>query len=171
MEADRGAVLTIRAAARGVVDFSRARVRDVGWWRRTNALIRAMDRDDRLVLAKAAFDHQLSLVGNSALTDESFKKSQETARELYQEILNLAEPWAARSVADVKAATRSGLISAYKRLIGDPDDPAFRRKLLADQERLKAGKVAAAPVETQDQKIDRLMRERDEYYKAKGMKP
>lgn len=163
MESDRGAVLTVRAAARGVIDFSRARVRDVRWWRRSNAIIRAMDRDDEFDLVRAAFDLQRSLVGNSGLTDESFKQAQKTANEAFAQLQQIRRPWFDKAKA--KADAIAGMIAEYKKYIGDPDDPVFREKLLADAAAAEA--ASAPPAESEDARIERLIRERDAHEAAR----
>lgn len=160
MATDRGAVLTLRAALRGVVDFSKARVLDVSWWRRTNALVLAMAEDDELQVVRARFDLQRSLVGNSGLTEESFKACQEAARSLLDAYTAAARPWEAKTADSRRAETVTGLVAAYKRLVGDPDDPAFRDKLRQDAATL-AAREAAPPAETDDQRIDRLIAERE----------
>lgn len=157
MESDRGAVLTLRAASRGVIDFSKARVLDVSWWRRANALIRAMDSEDDLVAIRAAFDFQRSLVGNSGLTEQSFKDCQKSAKALLGELLNALHPWLAKARPD----EISGLVEKYKKLVGDPADPEFRKKLDHDLALLDAADAEQAPAETEDQRIDRLIAERD----------
>lgn len=149
----------LRAAARGVVDFSKARLGDVAWWRRVNTLVQAMARDDELVPLRAAFDYRRSLVGNSGLTPESFKDSQKTAGDLFQEITTVVRPWADKAAAAATETVVGGLIDAYKRLIGDPNDPEFRAKLVKDLEAQKAGR--GARTESDEERVERLMQERD----------
>lgn len=167
MESDRGAVLTVRAAARGIVDFSKVRVLDVSWWRRANILIRGMARDDELTTIRAAFDYQRSLVGNSGLTDESFKETQKTARALFREVINTVSPWAAKSEKQAHSEHMNSLLEAYKKLVGDPDDPEFRAKLLHDRQLLADGPPDKVTVEDENKRIDRLLAERDAFYAAR----
>lgn len=131
------------------------------WWRRANALIEAMADEDDLAIRRAAFDLQRSLVGNGGLTKESFAESQKAVKALFGDIVGMLRPWAG------KADKVDGLIAAYKRYVGDPDDPAFREKLMHDRDmlaRAEAEAAATAP-EPEDARIDRLILEREEYYK------
>jgi hypothetical protein len=165
LETDRGAVLTLRAAARGVIDFSKARVDDVRWWRRTNVLIKTMSVEDDMVAVRAAFDLQRSLVGNSGLTDKSFEASQKTAKALFGDIVEVLYPWSSKESAARKAGEIEGLINQYKQLVGDPNDPEFQKKLEHDYEVFK-NQDSAVEVESDSERIDRLMQEREARYNA-----
>ena len=60
-------------------------------------------------------------------------------------------------------------MASYKKLVGDPDDPEFRKKLVHDLAVVEARDAAAAtvgPEETEGERIDRLLRERDARYAA-----
>lgn len=163
MEADRGAVLTLRAAVRGVIDFTQARVHDVRWWRRANVLIKAMAAEDDLVAVRAAFDLQRSLVGNSGLTEKSFEGCQKAAKALFGDIVEVLYPWSAKDAEQKKAGEIGGLIDQYKRLVGDPDDPEFQKKLAHDLALQEAAAQEETP-ESDNDRIERLLRERDEHY-------
>jgi hypothetical protein len=170
LETDRGAVLTCRAAARGAIDFTKANVRDLSWWRMTNAVISSMARTEEIVALQAAYDFQLALVGNSGLTEESFKASQKTGKEIFQQIIDTQMPWAAADLKGQKDREVNSLIDAYKRMIGDPDDPEFQKKLLHDMELQDKPKVVVKK-ESEEDRIARLIEERDKHYEQKGMKP
>jgi len=157
---DRGAVLTVRAAARGVVDFSAARVLDVGWWRKTNLLISSMADDDRLLTLRAAFDFQRALVANGNLTKESFEGCQKTCREILDDIWNVVSPWSKATQASVRSGQIGSLIDAYKRMVGDPDDPKFRDKLLKELELQESARNVVQP-ESDDARVSRLAAARD----------
>lgn len=170
METDRGAVLTCRAAARGAIDFTKANVRDLSWWRMTNAVISSMARTEEIVALQAAYAFQLALVGNSGLTEESFKNSQKTGKEIFQQIVDTQMPWAAVHTKGHKDREVNSLIDAYKQLIGDPNDPEFQKKLLHDME-LQDKPPVAVPQESEEARIARLIEERDDHYRKKGMTP
>ena len=63
-ERDRAAVLTLRSAVRGVVDYSKADLHNPSWWRHWRFLIRAMDEAEHGELLNRAFEYQLALVSN-----------------------------------------------------------------------------------------------------------
>ena len=158
METDRGAVLTIRAAVAGVIDFAQARLQDVSWWRRTNVLIRAMAVDREIEIMKAAYAFQCALVGNGSLTEDSFKTIQRGAKETFNEIANTLQPWAATSSEEIKQREISGLMEMYKQLVGDPDDETFMRRLEENARHLEEI-TRSEPKESEEQRITRLAQE------------
>lgn len=125
-----------------------------------NTIVSRMAEDDDLIGLKAAAAFQLALVGNGNLKDEDFKQAQERSKELFQEILNTLSPWDRMSLADIKNKEIQGLIDAYKAKFGDPDDPVVRHRL---DEGLKRHyeQMAASPKESDEQRVERLVRERD----------
>lgn len=126
--------MTVRAAVSGVIDFSKARLLDVAWWRRANILIQAMDYERELEIIKAAYAFQCSLVANGSLTEDSFKSVQKGAKVTFNEIINAMQPWAAQTLEEIQQKEMVGLTELYKRVIGDIDDPNFREKLEHDIE-------------------------------------
>ncbi len=163
MERDRNAALTIRAASRGVVDFSQADLRDVQWWRRSNLLIRAMAQDDERHVVDAAFRLQLALLANGSLNEESFKGAKENSRALLDQMHRALLPW---SDPDREAQSElQGLYETYKRLVGDPADPAFIARTDAEAIALFNKKPEAAG-EAEEARIERLRVARDNRHKA-----
>lgn len=142
MATDQVAVLAIRAAARGAIDFSKARLRDVSWYRHVRVLIGAMRTDDDLRNLELRLLFHSGLVGNSNLTEQSFKEVQKTAHELVHNGRNTLYPWAAVTLEEVKKNEQNVLIDAYRNMVGDTRDPAFMEALRAEiaasaEERLK----------------------------------
>jgi hypothetical protein len=160
LETDRNAVLMVRLALRRGVDFGEARLRDVHWWRRMNALLRGMAVEEDLALLRTTYAYRCALVGNGNLTPEAFKESQEKARAIFSEILHLTMPWLEGREGRNREEEIGGLIAAYKSEVGDPGDPAFAAKLAADVEASRRRRAALA-AETDEQRVDRLLRERD----------
>lgn len=134
-----------------------------------NTIVSSMARSEEIEGLKAAYAFQLALVANSGLTEESFKNSQKTAKEIFAEMIDVLAPWAAKDAGKRKDREINSLIDAYKRLVGDPDDPEFQDKLLHDL----AVDDKPPPVETEPEeaRIERLIYERDAYYAKKGSKP
>ena len=126
------------AAVRGIIDYSEAQLLDVSWWRRTRVLLNGMQRDSDLKLREAVYQYHLALVANSALDDESFKKVQGAAKDTFDDILEAYRPWDDEARSDRYKHGVSGAMEAYKRLIGDPDDPEYQRKILLDKIRADA---------------------------------
>jgi hypothetical protein len=111
---DRAAVLTVRAAVRGVIDYSQARLLDPDWWRRHYILVKEMEREDDLRLYERVLSQYQALVSNSGLTEESFKKTQDSAHDAFQDILCLLRPWEGATASERKqreVTDLKGLIS------------------------------------------------------------
>jgi len=125
--------------------------------------------DDRLVV-KAAYDFQLALMGNGSLTEDSFKKTQERARDSFNDIVNTVHPWAAKSAEELKRSSIDNLIETYKETFGisDLEDPEFLRKieegLEADRQRRRQRQIK----ESDEERVNRRLRERDEA--ARGLR-
>lgn len=109
-------------------------------------------------IVKTAYQFQCALVGNGNLTEESFKKAQARSKEVFNDLVNLHQPWAAKTTEEVQMEEYSKLIQTYKDTIGDPDDPAFMEALKAG---LAARNLADEVVEeeTEEQRVSRLMSE------------
>ena len=161
METDRGAVLTVRAAARGIIDFREARLLDPKWWNRCYVLFREMVRGDDMQLQRGILDFHLALVGASGLSDDGFRSAQERAREAIFDMMGLVRPWEGMGYAERKKREHEGLLNDYIREFGDPRDPVFKQK---EAEALAAWKEQIAsrqPEETDLQRIMRLRREQE----------
>lgn len=127
-----------------------------------------MAQDEERLVVKAAYDFQLALMGNGALTEESFKKTQERAREAFNDFINLIQPWAAKSTEELKKQSIDNLIEMYKETFGDPDDPEFIRKIeegVAESRRRRRNRQIS---ESDDERVNRMLRERDEA--ARGLR-
>jgi len=113
-----------------------------------------MSREDDLKLSQAAYAYHLALVANSSLTDESWKKSTKNAVETFNNIIGLLHPWNAREAG--KDSEIAGLKEQFKKIIGDPDDPEFKRKLAQE---IRDWYVPVAQAETDEERINRRFRE------------
>lgn len=167
METDRGAVLTIRAASKGIIDFSKARLHDVNWWRYSNTLIKAMSNEIDLEAIKAAYEFQCALIANGSLNDQSFKQMKADAVNSFNELVNILQPWSARSTKDIQQSELSKLTDMYKSVFGDPSDPEVMEKIKRDIALELEGRKQVA-VETDEQRVDRLIRE--QHLKKAGKK-
>ncbi len=116
--------------------------------------------DDDVAALKCALDYQLALVGNGQLTKESFKSVQKRAKELINEIVNLVQPWEAKSTDGIRNSEVEQLIDTYKRLVGDPNDPAFQRKM-KEAEKVFAARTKVVKKEAPEDKLSRRLREKE----------
>lgn len=83
--------MTLKAAARNLIDFSKSNVRDHGWWLKWRYLIRSLNQEETEELLGRLYDLRLSLISNPKLNIESQHK--ETLK-LYHTIKSLKQPWA-----------------------------------------------------------------------------
>jgi hypothetical protein len=131
----------VRAQAAGVIDFHEARLLDANWWRRSALLLHSMARrDDQAVLA-AAHQYHCSLLGNSGLTEESFKATQVKAQESFHELLSLLQPWA-------KDAWKPGneineMANMYRNIVKEIDGTDLSEAVSHDVAMIERGKEKA----------------------------
>ncbi len=150
----------VRAAARGVVDFRRARPLEPNWWRRLNLLLDEVEAEDTLRLAGEAFRFHMLTAANSALTEAAFKSSRESAQKLFKTMDGALRPWVVDR--DNKGSAEAEL---YRQLIGDyRADPAFKAAVDAEAQSMLDA-CAAAPEKTEDQlyqeRLERRLREQE----------
>lgn len=153
----------MRATARGVVDFRRARPQDPSWHRYVNAVISKMAADDELEVTKAILAYQCALVGNGQLTDDSFKAATKNCHELLQEVAYAVQPWTRRDPKEAEKERIGSLIDAYKRLVGDPSTPEFQARMAAEAVAHRE-RMQQVPAETEDARVDRLAANRDKTF-------
>jgi hypothetical protein len=157
----------VRAALSGAVDFSQASATDAGWWRRTNVLLDELaSREDADLLAEA-YQYHLALMGNSALTDDSFNRAKKSALETFTEIFNLAHPWETTSLRQMRQQQLGKLTDSYRRVFGgDPSDPTFRARLEADvaetMRKHREGTKKVSPTDALNQKLIADLRRRQQ---------
>ena len=123
MASDRGAVLTVRAAVRGVIDFSKARLLDPDWWRRCLLLLEAVAQEDELTVQDNIYRYYLALVANAGLTKESFESSQSNANTSFKDLVRLLRPWEAKSHPQAQQEEFEAYRATYEKMFGfDPTD-------------------------------------------------
>ena len=119
MEGDRAAVLTLRSAARGVVDYSKADIHDGSWWQRWRYLLRAMESEDYSKSLDYAFQFQLALVSHGRLGSDNFTKVQKEAKAVFQDLEDEMRPWTGRrSKEDRQTAETDAYDEIWKKAAG-----------------------------------------------------
>lgn len=120
METDRGAVLTVRAAVRGTIDFSQARLLDPDWWRRCLILLNGVAAEDDIATYQTIYRYHLALVGNSGLSEDSFRDVQDRARDAFNDLMQLYRPWSSKVKAshEIREEEAQQLREAYKQAFG-----------------------------------------------------
>jgi|TARA_R110000824_G_scaffold29652_12_gene98503 hypothetical protein len=100
LERDRGAILTVRSAALGVINYAEAQILEKGWWRKWRLLIGQMAQEDNATLLRDLYSYHLALVANSGISPDSFKSVQESAKDNLDQIVAARRPWAAQDKSD-----------------------------------------------------------------------
>lgn len=161
--------MTLRAAVTGVIDFRDAAITDPSWWRRCNLLLRSLDRMAQLQVLEAAYTYQCNIATAPDIDAEAFKQSQQEARTTFQAIAGLLQPW--KSVEDNKAKKFTELIDDYKDQFGDPASPEFQARERENYRRFLENERAAQG-ESAEQRVDRLISERNaKYQRVRDRRP
>lgn len=119
-------------------------------------LVRTMHEFDTLDLLRTAHQHQCALISHGGLKEESFKDVQTQAKALFQDMMNIVQPWSKKD-QDAVLDERQMLIEEFKRRFGDPDDPEVQAKydkLARDAEEKQ--KIAQQQAEADAQKIKEI---------------
>ncbi len=115
------------AAVEKVIDFREADPLDPRWNKRMMLLLHGLDRKKRFETEKLYLQFYAAQVANASLTEQSFRKSQQNAKEALYDAVGSLTPWDGRGYADRKkkelAGDRQTYIDAYG---ADPADPKFK---------------------------------------------
>ncbi len=158
MERDRAAVLTVRSAVNGIIDYREADIMDYRWWRRWRILLNEMTTQSDRELMEHLYSYHLALVSNSGLTEDSFKSVQGSAKENFEELMNVSRPWA-RSTERFRNI-RDELVSGWKEAFDeDLDDPEVMDAWKKDMEELSTSvekyRSQESEQEIQERKLER----------------
>lgn len=126
----------IQAATRGAVDFTHADPTDRKWNSRLLLALYAIERENVEKIVSLNNARCVALLGNSALTKESFEKLREESEKLTVRVKSLLMPW----VETDKSSGRDGAINRLTELWiktwGDPKDPAVAARINATADAL-----------------------------------
>lgn len=175
METDRWAILTLRAAARGTIDFGRCDPLSRRWWDKITRVLNAMSREDNIQAYDAALRLHLALLGSPHVSEDGFKEAAGKAEDAFRDLLGAMQPWLKRSKTSAQEETVNELVARYKEKCGDPNDPVFMQALresIALRAAERAQKRASKEL-TSDQALDRRLQARDQrqQYKPPVRKP
>lgn len=162
MASDRGAILAVRAAVRGIVDFSKARFLDPTWWSYLALIYDELEEEAILEVHKAVYQYQLAILSSGALSDASAKKFQTDARDTFTRISDGLQPWLRDLLEKQRKTEAEDLLELYRREFGDMKDPKFREQMLAEAQRLNE-MDANTPKQTKSPLVlgyERVQRER-----------
>ena len=107
----------------GIIDYREADVLDRRWWRRWRMLINEMATQADKELLHQLYLYHLALVSNSGLTEESFKSTQQSARDNFEEFVAKVRPWLGRSKEERSKQEGEQFKEDWKQVFGwDLDD-------------------------------------------------
>jgi hypothetical protein len=115
---DRAAVLTLKAAAQGVIDFTKTDLHDPSWWKSWRYLTKTLDEADRSTLLRLSFDLQLALVSNSLVGADGFAAIQKHAKEIFYDIEGTIRPWLGRTKEERDIHEREQFQEAWQQQFG-----------------------------------------------------
>jgi hypothetical protein len=145
LERDRAAVLTVRSAVRGVVDYREADIVDRKWWRRWRLLLNEMMSQEDRDLMEHLYSYHLALVSNSGLTEDSFKSTQQSARDNFEDIAGGLRPWIGKTKEDRALSAKEEMKEDWKNFFGwDLDDPEAYETWKKEMGELKEEAAGAA---------------------------
>lgn len=124
----------LRASVRGLIDFSQADFESAEWWRLLRLTLEGLEQDDDVVLLGQMLQYHLALVGNSGLTDDSFKRAQKSSRGLLYDLLGRLRPWEGVDAKEVEERERASLVSRHRRVFGDNSSPEAQARIRAEAE-------------------------------------
>ena len=125
---DRAAVLTLRAASKGVLDFSKTDLHSPSWWKNWRYLTRVLDTEDRGELLRRAYEFQLALISNARLAEsDNFTAAQKRAKDIFYDLEGNLRPWLGRTKEDRDIREREQYREQWIAHFGfDPDDAEAR---------------------------------------------
>lgn len=110
--------MTLRSAAKGVIDYSEADFHSPSWWRRWRYLLKTMAEVEHGELLRAAYDFQLALVSNSKLSPENFQKVQQDAKDQFADLESLLKPWMGKTKEDRQAKEARQFAEMWEEVAG-----------------------------------------------------
>lgn len=121
-----------------------------------------MEREDEIVLARAAYDFHLTVLSNPRLNDDAqaLNKNVEKVKSEFNALTGYVRPWAAKTDEELQKESLRALMAKYKSIFGDPNDP----KLLAEvekysqyREQLRQQRATGQMDESTDERVARLL--------------
>lgn len=118
----------VQAAAQGIVDFDRAAPDDRWWWKRLSWILDDLEVEDRLRVLTArhsALCAALAAGPSADVANQLIDKIDGLTGVLEQALL----PWEEGETRARLSRSAAGMSASWKRLYGDPSDPAVAAKI------------------------------------------
>jgi len=155
LEKDRGAVLSIRAALSGALDYSEVDLFSHRWWQKWKWVVTALQRQEDIYLFQAHLQYHLAVVSNAGVNQESLSKAQQAARESFYDLQGTLRPWAGVTSGDRHTHEAEQFKAQWKQLTGwDPTDQVALAKYDADLRAAFDAKAQALQRKQQDRQAE-----------------
>lgn len=125
----RAAVLSIRAAARGAIDFAEADARNPSWWRKFRLIADELEAETYLEISRRLFDFYLALLSTGQLDNNGTREVVESIQKQMQAMETLLQPWRSEAIQQRQQDRYDELLALYKEYCGDPEDPEYMQNL------------------------------------------
>ena len=112
--------------------------------------------EDNIQIQRAAFEHHLALMGNSGLTENSFKSVQTRANEDFWNFVSVMRPWEGDAGSRKQKETEDLRSSWFRAFNVDPNDPSWKAKSDADLQLWRERR--AEKLATSDESIEERIR-------------
>jgi len=154
LDSDRGAILTVKSAALGIIDYREADILDRGWWRKWRMLVGEVATKDNAELLRDLYTYHLALVANSGLSEDSFKSVQESARTNLEQLIAVKRPWEEAEKTDIISSEVSQFKEDFKRFFDiDLDDEEQKEKYYKELEQSITDQKERAHVEASSEDV------------------
>lgn len=131
-------------------------VNDPGWWKRFTILLRGMERKNNKEIALAGLQYSSALLANGSLTEDSFNKTQERARNLMYSVIGQINPWEGASYEERVNKEAADYKRQWMKATGeDPDSPEYKAREAALLAHIRRSRTE----ETEEQKQEKISRE------------
>jgi hypothetical protein len=118
----------VQAALEGAVDYTKADRRDPNWYRKLRLILEGINRRNNLDITRLSYEKTLAVLGNSRLTDDSFKEAQQSAQTTFRRLIGLYRPWEGQDEDEQRRREFADYRQRYINAFGmDPYDPEFKR--------------------------------------------
>lgn len=106
------------------------------------------------------------MVANAGLSEDSFKAAQKSAKEAFFDLLKQFRPWEGDN-EQRKGDEISRLRALYVKTYGDPSDPVWAAEHKQKMDTWLASRKKMRETESDEQRVNRLLREREQTRKEK----
>jgi len=136
--------MMVRAAASGMIDFSKFDPWDNWWWKKLSWIMSELADQQGREVTLAQHNHWITMCSHGGLTEDSFEDCKASASQAYTRLLQLTYPWNAHKIgADGTRTAREDAVATYHKIFGNPGEPRYEEMLDALHSVMKKGKQSS----------------------------